>query len=76
MEYIQDLANVSKSDGSVAGGKGANLGELVRMGLPVPPGFVVLTSAYQDFVAANALQAEIERLAKQANLGDSLSAER
>jgi phosphoenolpyruvate synthase/pyruvate phosphate dikinase len=36
-----------------AGGKGANLGALVRAGLPVPPGFVVLTGAYRAFVAAN-----------------------
>jgi phosphoenolpyruvate synthase/pyruvate phosphate dikinase len=30
----------------VAGGKGANLGELTRAGLPVPPGFVITAQAY------------------------------
>jgi len=43
-----------------AGGKGANLAALVRAGLPVPPGFVVLTAAYRAFVAANDLAPQIE----------------
>src|SRR5215211_4295512 len=37
----------------VAGGKAANLGELVRAGFPVPAGFCVTTTAY-DLVAADA----------------------
>lgn len=44
---------------ATAGGKGANLARMVRAGLPVPPGFVVTTAAYQDFVAANGLDAAI-----------------
>ncbi|MCB0254411.1 MAG: phosphoenolpyruvate synthase [Anaerolineae bacterium] len=39
-----------------AGGKGINLARLVRAGFPVPPGFVVTTAAYRQFVAANDLQ--------------------
>src|ERR671918_2407083 len=38
---------------AVAGGKAANLGELVRAGFPVPAGFCVITAAY-DLVAADA----------------------
>lgn len=46
-----------------AGGKGANLGELTRAGLPVPPGFVVTTAAYQAVLAASGLHARVaERL--------------
>jgi phosphoenolpyruvate synthase/pyruvate phosphate dikinase len=41
------------------GGKGASLARLARLGLPVPPGFIVLTHAYRDFVAANSLEASI-----------------
>lgn len=40
---------LSKTSTPIAGGKGANLGEMVRAGLPVPPGFVVTAPA---FVAA------------------------
>jgi rifampicin phosphotransferase len=44
------------------GGKGANLGELVRAGFPVPDGFVVLTAAYDRFVADNCLGETIARV--------------
>lgn len=40
---------------AVAGGKGANLARLVQAQLPVPPGFIVTTDAYNAFVAANEL---------------------
>jgi pyruvate,water dikinase len=35
---------------SVAGGKGAKLGEMLRSGLPVPPGFVVTADAFRSFL--------------------------
>lgn len=46
-----------------AGGKGANLAELVRAGFNVPPGFIVTTDVYRAFVEANALQVNILALA-------------
>ena len=36
---MRPLAQVGRDDVAVAGGKGANLGELVRLGVAVPPGF-------------------------------------
>ncbi len=47
-----------------AGGKGANLGELVRAGLPVPPGFVVTTDAYREVAAQAGLEPILAVLAK------------
>ena len=44
---------------SAAGGKAANLGELVRAGLPVPDGFVVTTAAYDDAIEALGLRSRI-----------------
>ena len=41
---------------STTGGKAQNLAKLAQAGLPVPPGFIVTTAAYQAFVAANDLQ--------------------
>jgi pyruvate,water dikinase len=38
-----------------AGGKGASLARLSRLGLPVPPGFIITTDVYRAFVAANNL---------------------
>src|SRR5512143_3657901 len=45
----------------LAGGKGMNLARLARAGFPVPPGFIVQTAAYRDFVAANHLQEKIDQ---------------
>lgn len=45
------LASVRATDLPTAGGKGANLGELIAAGLPVPPGFVVTTEAYRVHAA-------------------------
>ena len=66
MEFIKNLADLQKSDLPQAGGKAANLGELLRAGLPVPPGFCVLTSAYRLFTCQHVLQEDILRLAATA----------
>lgn len=63
MTYINDFADVGHGDVDVAGGKGVGLGGLTQAGLPVPPGFVLNTAAYADFVAANHLEAGIRELA-------------
>ena len=39
-------------DLAVAGGKGANLGELIHAGFPVPDGFVITTDAYAAAASA------------------------
>ncbi|WP_422935459.1 PEP/pyruvate-binding domain-containing protein [Sinomonas sp. P47F7] len=44
---LRPLASLRAADLPDAGGKGANLGELLAAGLPVPPGFVVTTAAYR-----------------------------
>ena len=59
MPFIVDLGDVSDSDLPLVGGKAGKLGELVRQGLPVPPGFVVTTEAYQSFLDATILKEEI-----------------
>src|SRR5215212_5343632 len=45
-ELVLPLDAVDRGALPVVGGKGANLGELTRAGLPVPPGFCVTTAAY------------------------------
>jgi phosphoenolpyruvate synthase/pyruvate phosphate dikinase len=57
------------------GGKGANLGVMIRAGLPVPGGFVVTTDGYRAFVAANALAPLIERQWQEITLGDAAAFE-
>lgn len=50
------------SDSSIAGGKGASLGEMTRAGIPVPPGFVVLTSGFERFIEETGLHIEIDTI--------------
>jgi pyruvate,water dikinase len=63
---VRRFEELSRADVSYAGGKGANLGELARAGLPVPPGFVVGAPAYAAFCDATGLRgriaSELERL--------------
>jgi phosphohistidine swiveling domain-containing protein len=63
MAYINNFDDVGRGDVAVAGGKGIGLGGLSQGGLPVPPGFVLNTTAYADYVAANHLEAGIHELA-------------
>jgi rifampicin phosphotransferase len=42
-----------------SGGKGASLSRLVQMGMPVPPGFIITTTAYNLYVTANNLENRI-----------------
>lgn len=55
----------------LVGGKGRSLATLTRIGLPVPPGFLVTTHAYRRFVAANSIQAAIESLIARATTRDA-----
>jgi pyruvate,water dikinase len=66
MTYITRLDGLGARDLAVAGGKGANLGELFRAGLPVPTGFVLTTAAYDAFVAAHGLAETVVELATPA----------
>ncbi|MCP4318618.1 MAG: hypothetical protein GY789_22120 [Hyphomicrobiales bacterium] len=60
---VRSFDDISRDDIATVGGKGANLGELCRIGLPVPPGFIVTTAGYRQFVEANDLQERIVTLA-------------
>jgi pyruvate,water dikinase len=53
------FAELSRADVPYAGGKGANLGELMRAGLPVPPGFVIGAPAYAAFCDSGGLRGRI-----------------
>ena len=59
MPFVVNLADVSDSDLPLVGGKAGKLGEMIRQGLPVPPGFIVTTDAYQAFVDSTVLKLEI-----------------
>ena len=47
--YIKKFIELNKSNAGIAGGKGASLGEMTNAGIPVPPGYVLLSSAFERF---------------------------
>ena len=49
-KLIAWFSEVGQGDIALAGGKGANLGEMSRAGMPVPPGFIVTAEAYFEFM--------------------------
>ncbi len=62
MPTILDLADVSDADLPLVGGKAGKLGEMIRQGLPVPPGFVITTDAYRAFLAGTSLKSEVAKI--------------
>ncbi|GIW15491.1 MAG: phosphoenolpyruvate synthase [Tepidiforma sp.] len=55
------FSEVGREDIGLVGGKGANLGELIRAGIPVPPGFVVTADTYFRFIHQNGLEPVIKK---------------
>lgn len=59
MKYVVNFENLNKNDISIAGGKGANLGELTQAGIPVPPGFVITSETYDHFMNETGIYGEV-----------------
>ncbi len=51
--WVLDFEEIGAGDLATVGGKGANLGEMARAGLPVPSGFCVTTEAFRAFIAGD-----------------------
>ncbi len=65
------FSEVTKDDVPLVGGKGANLGEMTNSNIPVPPGFIVTSSAYFDFLRQAKLVAKIRPPLKSIDVNDS-----
>ena len=50
MKRIAWFKELTKDSIPIAGGKGANLGEMFSAGLPVPSGFCVTAQTYKEFI--------------------------
>ena len=61
---------ITKDDVPIAGGKGANLGEMIRAGFPIPEGFVVTTYAFNRHLEENGLKERIYNILKEINIDD------
>jgi len=49
-KYVYDFTEGDRTMADLLGGKGANLAEMTRMGLPVPPGFTITTEACRAYL--------------------------
>lgn len=70
MKFIKTFSEIGKKDVGIAGGKGASLGEMTRASIPIPPGFVVLTSAFDRFLEETNIGVEIKAELDKVNLED------
>ncbi|MDD4995009.1 MAG: PEP/pyruvate-binding domain-containing protein [Patescibacteria group bacterium] len=73
--FIKNFKQLSAKDVAIAGGKGASLSEMTRAKMPVPPGFVVLASAFDEFLKISDLNVEIAAILKKVNSQDIKSVE-
>jgi len=65
VDFVKWFSELDKNSGNVAGGKGANLGEMYNLKIPVPPGFVVTAQAYNYFIEKAGLKEKIIELLKK-----------
>src|SRR6056297_1967443 len=62
IDFIKWFSELDKKSGPVAGGKGANLGEMYNNKIPVPPGFVVTAQAYDYFIEEAGIKDKIKEI--------------
>ena len=70
-ELCVPLAAITRRDVAWAGGKAANLGEMMRAGLTVPPGFVITTAAYRAYMAEHDLDPLVDEQLGRLGSGDN-----
>ena len=69
--YVVKFEELNKSDIGIAGGKGANLGELTQAGIPVPPGFVVTAQAYEKFMDEAGINDQVMGILEKIDINDT-----
>ncbi|MFH0906871.1 MAG: PEP/pyruvate-binding domain-containing protein [bacterium] len=69
-KFVKSLKNISQKDISIAGGKGASLGQMIQTNIPVPSGFVILASAFDEFLRETDINIEIDAIRKKINIKD------
>ena len=66
-ELLRKLEHINKNDTLFAGGKGSSLGEMIRAGINVPPGFVVLANTFDKFLEETDPNVEIGSILHSVN---------
>lgn len=63
---VLPLTSIGRADVGQAGGKGANLGEMIASGFPVPSGFVVTATAYLTAIERSGIREALQSAEAQA----------
>jgi len=71
MSYVTWFKDLNKDSIAIAGGKGANLGEMANANLPIPNGFCVNAQTYKEFIDKTALQERINKLLENLDIEDT-----
>jgi rifampicin phosphotransferase len=70
---VTPLSHFRHGDMILAGGKGANLGELSQAGFDVPPGFIIITTVYDLLLQNNGLQDRMHNMLASLEFDNSVS---
>jgi pyruvate,orthophosphate dikinase len=61
MKRIYLFTEVNSEPISLLGGKGANLAEMTKLDLPIPPGFIITTKAWKEYISEGCLSWELKK---------------
>ena len=76
MQHTLPFSRISKKSVSIAGGKGASLGEMSRAGIAVPSGYVVLADTFDQFLKEADILDDIKAELNKVNYQDTNSMDR
>jgi pyruvate,water dikinase len=76
MAYVLGFDQVSKASLPYVGGKNASLGEMLKAGIRVPPGFAITTDSYLEFITTAGIVEEIDHILAHVNPDDVPSLDR
>jgi len=71
MSYVVWFKELRKDSIPTAGGKGANIGEMLTLHLPVPNGFAVTAQTYGEYLEKTKIQPKILKLLENLNVEDT-----
>ncbi len=67
MKLVRTISQLNQNDVLLAGGKGASLGGMTQAGIPIPPGFVILSDSFERFIGEANLKADIDAILHTVN---------
>lgn len=75
LPLVIDFKDIDRDSLSLVGGKGANLGEMVKAGFPVPNGFAITVPSYELFLSENDIASKIYEILEITDVEDPVQLE-